>query len=190
MLSNPIPQAICLQVLSFRPHAFKILSKTHLPRRQILDLFQQSKPPVCWVPCWLGAKKLIWQYQSQFFSCYCITATGMIEYQGTILIASNEPYFHLSNSGSKGLRLCVKLLTWLELIYIMIKLSVCNCKAIKKDLNLQRNQIKEGRFPTNEKMVGWQRESFSTNRIAAGGLLNKWDSGVMSWPRDPITWSH
>ena len=160
MPSDLIFQAVCLQVLSFRPHAFRILDKIYLPKPRILDLFQQSKSPVCWVPCWLGVKSSAWWHQSQLLFCYCIAATGVIEYQGAVFVASNEPYSHHLHSDSKGLRFCVKLLTWLGLICIMTKLLAYNCKAIREDLETQQNQIKEGYFPTNGKMVGWRRKRF------------------------------
>ena len=112
MPSNLIPQVVYLQVLPFRPYAFKILDK-YSPKLRILDPFQQSKHPVCWVPYWLCAKKPAWRHRSQFLSCYCITATGATKYQGAVLVASNEPCSHHPYGGSKGLRLHVKLLTWL-----------------------------------------------------------------------------
>ena len=155
MPSDPIPQAACLQVLFFRPHAFKIFDK-YSPKPWILDPFQQSKPPVRWVPRWLRARKPAWRHRSQLLSYYCITATGAIEHQGAVLVASNEPYSYYPHSGSKSLRLCVKLLTWLGLIYMMTKSLARNCKVIRGDLDLQRNQIKKGRFPINGKMVGWR----------------------------------
>ena len=110
MLSDPIPQAACLQVLSFRPHAFRILDE-YSPKPRILDPFQQSKPPVRWVPRWLRARKPAWRHRSQLLSCYCIAATGATKHQGAVLVASNKPCSHHPHGGSKGLRLCVKLLT-------------------------------------------------------------------------------
>ena len=50
-------QAACLQVFSFRLHTFRILDKTYLPKPWILNLFQQSKPLICWVFYWLNIKK-------------------------------------------------------------------------------------------------------------------------------------
>ena len=94
--------------------------------------------------------------KSQFLSYYCIAATGMIKYQGAVFTTPNKPYFHHPHGNSKGLRLCVKLLTWLKLIYMMNQSLVCNSKAIRRDLYPQQNQTKEGYFPTNKKMAGWR----------------------------------
>ena len=139
-------------------------SLTNSPKPWILDPFQQSKPPVCWVPHWLRAKKPAWRHWSQVFSCYCIAAIGAIEHQGAVLVASNKLYSHHPYGDSKSLRYRVKLLIWLELICMMTKSSARNCKAIRGDLDPQRNQIKEGCFPTNEKIVGWRWERFPTIR--------------------------
>ena len=149
--SGRIPSGLSLQAAYLQDP-----QQTYLPKPQILDLFQQSKPPVCWVFCWLCARRLIWQYRSQLFSCYCIAATRAIGHQKAVFIASNKPYSYHLHDGSKGLRLCIKLLIWLGLICMMTKLLICNYKAIKGDLNPQRNQIKEDCFPTNGKMVEWR----------------------------------
>ena len=142
------------QTLAFRLHAFwpyslgrmplelLILNKTYSPKLRILDPFQQSKPPVHWVPCWLDAKGPHGDIGSQLLSCYCIATIGMIEHQRAVLIASNEPYSHHPHGGSKGLRLRVKLLTWLGLICRMTQSLARNCKAIRGDLDPQRDPIK------------------------------------------------
>ena len=163
MASDPIFQAACLQ----DPW------QTHSPKPQILDLFQQFKPPVRAVPHWLRAKRPAWQHRSQVFPCYCIAATGAIKHQGAVLVAFNKPYSHHPHGSCQGLRLCVKILNWLELICMMTKSLTRNCNAVRGDLDPQRNQIKEDYFPTNGKMVEWWCERFPTNRIAACGLLNK-----------------
>ena len=55
--SDLILQATCLQVFSFKLHAFRILDKTYSPKLWILDLFQQSELcPVRWVSRWLDTK--------------------------------------------------------------------------------------------------------------------------------------
>ena len=164
-------QAACFPILSLRLHAFRSFtsgrmpsgSSTNLPKPRILDPFQQSKPPVCQISHWLRARKPAWQHRSQVLSCYYIATTGAIKYHRAVLVASNKPYSHHPYGGSKGLRLYVKLLTRLGLIYMIIKSSARNCKAIRGDLDPQPNQIKEGRFPTNGKMVGWRWERFPTN---------------------------
>ena len=77
----------------------------------------------------------------------------MIKYQGAVFAASNKPYFHHPHGSFKGLRLCVKLLTWLGLIYIITQSLTSKHKAIKEDLDTKRSQIKEGCFLTNGKIV-------------------------------------
>ena len=144
MLSGPSFQAACHQ----DPR------QTHLPKPRILDSFQQFKPPVCWVPCWLHARRPAWRHRSQVLFCYCIAATAAIKHRGAVLVVSNKPYFYYPHGGSRDLMLCVKLLTWLRFICMMAKSLARNYKAIKGDLDLKRNQIKDGCFPTNEKMIG------------------------------------
>ena len=141
---------------SFQAACYQDPWQTHSPKPWILDLFHVFKPPVRWVPCWLRIRRPTWQHLSQIFSCYCIAATGVIEHQGAVFVASNEPYSHHPHGGFKSLRLCVKLLSQLELIYMMTRPSARNCKAIRGDFVPQRNQIKEDRFPTNGKMLGWR----------------------------------
>ena len=46
-----------------------------------------------------------------------------------------------------------KLLTKAEVDYKMTQLLVCNCRALKKDLDLQQNLIKEDRNLINEILV-------------------------------------
>ena len=132
--SDPIFQAICLQILFFGPHAFRILDKTYLPKPWILDPFQQSEPcPVRWVPRWLDTKGPHGGNKSTSLLLLHWTAIGLIEHQEAVLFASNKSYSHHPHGGSKGLKLCVKLLTWLGLICRMTQSSAYNCKTIRED---------------------------------------------------------
>ena len=127
-------QVICLQVFSFEPYTFKILDITYLSELQFLDLFQQSKfCSIRWVPCWLDTKGLYSNNKSTSFLLLYQTTFWLIQYQGVILIASNELYSHHPHSSSKGIRFCVKLLIWLGLICRMTWLWVHNYKAIRED---------------------------------------------------------
>ena len=55
---------------------------------------------------------------------------------------------------------------------MMTKLLVYNHKVIRGDLDPQRNQIKEGYFLTNKKMVEWQKKRLPAKGIMAGGFFN------------------
>ena len=135
MPSDLISQAACLQILSFKPHIFKILDKCIRPNFGFQIRSNNLNPPF--------AESLVdsvpggphGDIGNQLLSCYCIAVTRAIEYQGAVLVMSNKLYSHHPNSGSKGLRLLVKLLTWLGLICMMTKSLPRNCKAMRGDLD-------------------------------------------------------
>ena len=67
----------------------------------------------------------------------------MIEYQKAILTIFNKSWFYHPYIDFEGLRICVKLLTWLELIYKIIWLLACKCEAIKRDPVFNRIKSKK-----------------------------------------------
>ena len=134
--------------LFFGSYALKILDKTYLPKPGICL--------ICLVSCWQNTKSLYDNNKLTFLLLLHQTAIVPIYYQRAVLAVSNKLYFHHLHGGSKGLRLCIKLPTWLGRIYKMIQLLVYNCKAIRKDPVPNRIESRRGCFLTNGKKVWWQ----------------------------------